>query len=93
VASRKLFEILDFLPKALTDALRVEAFEDGLRTGIGLLALHAPVLQLFERNGYARDGATHKRAWPQHAKITVQIFDFGLSRRTRIESIEHVSLR
>jgi hypothetical protein len=79
--------------RRLPPPVRMEPSEHGLRAGIGFLALHAPIFEFLERDRHAGDRAAHERAWPQHPKISIQIFDLGFGGRARVESIEHVSLR
>jgi len=55
------------------------SLQDGLRRGIRLLQVDAPISQFFERNRHTRDGAADERAGPHDAEIAVQEFDFGLS--------------
>ena len=69
---------------------RMQPPEHGVGAGIGLLALHAPVFELFEGNRAAGDGATHERARPDHPEVAVQVLHLRFARRGRIwiEAIE-----
>src|SRR5262249_33348117 len=66
--------------------------QHGLRAGIRLLALDAPVLEFLERNRRPGDSTAHERARPDHPEIAVKITDFCLAGgRAMIEAIEHLS--
>ena len=66
-----------------------------LRRDIGFLQFDAPVPELFKRNGKTGDGATHERARPYDAEITVEVFDLGLAghRGWAIGTIQQLHLR
>ncbi len=71
---------------------RNEPPQHRLRRGVGLLQVHAPVLELLERDRRAGHRAAHERARPDDAEIAVEIFDLGFSRHRRgaIVAIEQV---
>jgi hypothetical protein len=69
----------------------IEPLQHSLGSRIGLLALHAPIFQLFERNRQPGHRAAHEGAGPYHAEIAVEIADLGFSGgRAMIEAVEHL---
>jgi len=68
------------------------SLQDGFRIGIGFLQIHAPILQLFERDRYAGHRAAHECAGPHDTEVAVEIFDLGLTCHwgSAIGSVQHV---
>jgi hypothetical protein len=66
--------------KDLSDPHGMQPFEHGFGAGIGLLALHAPVFQLFERDRGAGDGATHESPGSQYPEVSIEILHLGFAR-------------
>src|SRR5215472_9458457 len=66
----------------------------GVRARIGFLQLHAPVFQLFKRDGRAGDCAPYKSPRLDDAEIPVEELDLRLPGHGRrsIKTIEHVRL-
>ncbi len=53
--------------------------QDGLRCRVGLLQVDAPIAEFLQWDGNAGHRATHERSRPHDAKITVEVFNLGLS--------------
>ena len=71
--------------------IREMSLQDGFRIGIGFLQIHAPILQLFERDRYAGHRAAHECAGPHDTEVAVEIFDLGLTCHwgSAIGSVQH----
>src|SRR5215204_6522463 len=72
-------------------ALREMALQHRLGPRIGLLQVHAPVFELFERDRDPGHGATHEGAGPDDTEIPVEKLDlrFACHRRWAIVAVEH----
>jgi hypothetical protein len=86
----------DAPPRAARSAppIRSMASQHGVGARISFLQLHAPVFQLFKRDGRAGDSAPYKSPRLDDAEIPVEELDLRLPGHGRrsIKTIEHVRL-
>src|SRR6478609_4454798 len=57
--------------------------------GVGFLQVHAPVLQLVERNPRVGDRAAHERSRRDHAEIAVEILHLRFAMARGAELVQH----